>query len=107
MEMDSLEVRDQLAELAEIVEDDFATPRVAGHPLLPQFDGLEERQKRSLDVVKPPALLLVFGQVELTPRTLGMCQTSRKGLGRASDVGGAPCRSDITRRDARPASNEV
>ncbi len=59
VEVDLLEVGDGLAELAELVEDQLAAHRVAGHGLLAQLERLEELQVQALDVVDAPALAAV------------------------------------------------
>ena len=56
-EVDLLVVRDHLAELAELVEDEFAARRVAWQRLLAHIECLEEIQVQPLDVVDRVTLL--------------------------------------------------
>ena len=56
VEVDLLEVRDRLAELPELVEDELAPDRVAGDGLLAQSERLEKLEVEALDVVDAPTL---------------------------------------------------
>ena len=56
VEVDRLEVRDRLAELPELVEDELTAHRVTRNCLLPHAERREKLEVQPLDVVDAPAL---------------------------------------------------
>ena len=98
LEVDLLEVGDRLAELAEVVEDQFArgwcVPSERRHGLLPDPEVLEEPQVGALDVVGTPALALLpvpcFFQDGSAPSEV---------LAGQPEIGREPCVDHVVGRD--------
>jgi hypothetical protein len=56
IEVDRLEVRDRLAELSELVEDELTAHRITRNCLLPHAERREKLEVDALDVVDAPSL---------------------------------------------------
>src|SRR5438876_668569 len=103
MKVNRLEVRDNLTELSEVVEDNLTA--AVRNSFLANTGVFEESQEQTLDRVQPPALLLRLGQRRARPGS---------GLDGAAEVRGLdgkvsalPSTLDCSFIHGRSASHEI